>query len=51
MGVRSDGPRAQRIQSVDRAVELLKSVAGAENPPTAAELADRIGNRATHEAQ
>lgn len=41
-------PRAQRIQAVDRAVELLKSVATADTPPTAAELAQRCGvNRTT----
>ncbi len=45
---RRHGPRAQRIQAVDRAAELLKSVAAAESPPTAAELAQRCGiNRTT----
>jgi DNA-binding IclR family transcriptional regulator len=44
----SDGPRPSRIQSVDRAVLLLKVVAGAEQRPTAAELAVACGmNRTT----
>jgi DNA-binding IclR family transcriptional regulator len=44
----SDGPRPTRIQSVDRAILLLKVVAGAEERPTAAELAVACGlNRTT----
>jgi DNA-binding IclR family transcriptional regulator len=38
----------QRIQAVDRAIELLKAVAGAKQPQTAAELAKACGlNRTT----
>jgi DNA-binding IclR family transcriptional regulator len=47
-GAGSDGPRGSRIQSVDRAILLLKVVAGAEQRPTAAELAVACGmNRTT----
>jgi len=47
-GVRFNGGRAQRIQAVDRAIELLKAVAGAERPPTAGDLARGCGlNRTT----
>jgi DNA-binding IclR family transcriptional regulator len=42
------GPAGQRIQAVDRAVALLKSVAGSATPPTALELARLCGiNRST----
>jgi DNA-binding IclR family transcriptional regulator len=44
----ADGPASQRIQAVDRAIELLKAVAGAAQPVTAAELAQMCGlNRTT----
>lgn len=44
----NDGSAPQRIQAVDRAIELLKAVAGAVHPPTAAELAQICGlNRTT----
>jgi DNA-binding IclR family transcriptional regulator len=40
--------QAQRIQAVDRAVALLKSVAGSATPPTVLELARECGiNRST----
>ena len=43
-----EGAGTQRIQAVDRAVALLKSVAGATTPPTALELAQACGiNRST----
>jgi DNA-binding IclR family transcriptional regulator len=46
-GERVDVPSA-RVQSVDRAAELLKAVAGAAEPATAPVLADRCGlNRST----
>jgi len=42
------GSRAQRIQAVDRAVQLLRAVAAADTAPTAAELAQQSGvNRST----
>jgi DNA-binding IclR family transcriptional regulator len=43
-----EGGGTQRIQAVDRAVALLKSVADATTPPTALELAQACGiNRST----
>jgi DNA-binding IclR family transcriptional regulator len=42
------GTGSQRIQAVDRAIELLKAVAASTTPPTAFELAQRCGiNRST----
>src|SRR5262249_56181417 len=42
------GAGAQRIQAVDRAIALLKSVAASSTPPTVLELARACGiNRST----
>jgi len=44
----ADGASAQRIQAVDRAITLLKSVAASTTPPTVLELAQASGiNRST----
>jgi DNA-binding IclR family transcriptional regulator len=41
-------PHSQRVQSIDRALELLRAVASSPSPETAPELADRCGlNRST----